>query len=108
MVTITIAYPNAAGSRFDMEYYLGTHMPMSARLLSAHPEFRSCTIERGLSGAEPGSRPPFAALCHFVFDSVDGFMAAFTPHAGHLQGDIPNYTDIVPVIQVSDVGFQRS
>jgi uncharacterized protein (TIGR02118 family) len=106
MVTITIAYPNAPGSRFDMEYYLRTHMPMSARLLSAHPEFRSCTIDRGLGGAEPGSPPPFAALCQFVFDSLEGFVAAFTPHAAQLQGDMPNYTDIVPVIQVGEVAFE--
>ena len=108
MITITIAYPNAPGSWFDVEYYLRTHMPLSARLLSAHPGFRSCTIERGLSGAEPGSPAPFAALCHFVFDSIEEFVAAFTPHASQLQGDMPNYTDIVPVIQVSTVAFQHS
>lgn len=108
MVTITIAYPNAPGSRFDMEYYIGTHMPMSAGLLSAHPGFRRCTIDRGLAGAEPGSPPPFAALCHFVFDSFEEFVAAFTPHSAQLQGDMPNYTDIVPLIQVSAVAFEYS
>jgi hypothetical protein len=30
-------------------------------------------------------------------------MAAFMPHAEVLQGDMPNYTDIEPVIQISEV-----
>ena len=30
-------------------------------------------------------------------------MGAFTPVAGQLQGDIPNYTNIEPVIQISDI-----
>jgi hypothetical protein len=42
-------------------------------------------------------------MCHFLFDSFDGFLAAFTPHAGMLRGDTPNYTDIKPIIQISEV-----
>jgi hypothetical protein len=30
-------------------------------------------------------------------------MAAFMPNAEMLQGDVPNYTDIEPVIQFSEV-----
>ena len=32
-------------------------------------------------------------MCHFLFSSVDAFMAAFMPNAPELQGDMPNYTD---------------
>ncbi|MBI1881062.1 MAG: EthD family reductase [Chloroflexi bacterium] len=46
----------------------------------------------------PGSDPTYVALCHFLFDSVEDFLAAFNPHAGFLQGDMPNYTDIKPII----------
>jgi hypothetical protein len=34
-------------------------------------------------------------------------MAAFLPHAAELQGDIPNYTDVESIIQVSDVLISR-
>lgn len=51
----------------------------------------------------PGSAAATIALCHFLFDSQDSFMAAFMSHAAVLQGDMPNYTDIEPIIQVSDV-----
>jgi uncharacterized protein (TIGR02118 family) len=42
-------------------------------------------------------------MCHFSFDSVESFMAAFVPHAAVLQGDIPNYTDVAPVIQFNEI-----
>ena len=90
-----------------MRYYIDAHMPVSIGLLSVHPGFKGVSVERGLSGAEPGSVATYIAMCHFLFDSVESFMAAFAPHAHELQGDIPNYTDIPPVIQVSEVLISR-
>jgi len=34
---------------------------------------------------------------------VDAFQKAFGPHADAIMGDIPNYTDIQPVIQLNEV-----
>jgi uncharacterized protein (TIGR02118 family) len=107
MTKISILYPNNLDSRFDMRYYIDTHMPMSIELLSAHPGFKGVSVERGLGGAEPGSGAAYVAMCHFLFDSIEDFMAAFTPHADRLQGDMPNYTDIKPVIQISEVLISR-
>jgi hypothetical protein len=42
-------------------------------------------------------------MCHFLFESVEAFMAAFLPHAPELQGDIPNYTNVSPLIQINEV-----
>lgn len=103
MVKISILYPNSKGSRFDIPYYLETHMPRSIRLLSAHPGFKGVSVERGLGGAVPGSEPTYTAMCHFLFNSVEDFLAAFMPNAEGLQGDMPNYTDIAPVIQFNEV-----
>ncbi|WFP50840.1 EthD family reductase [Methylomonas sp. EFPC3] len=103
MKKISILYPNQAGARFDFAYYLDSHMPLSIARLSAHPGYRGVSVERGLSGAVPGSEPAYVAMCNFLFESVDDFLAAFMPHAAELQGDMPNYTDIEPVIQLNDV-----
>lgn len=108
MVKISILYPNNAGNRFDFSYYVETHMPMSLARLSAHQGFKGVSIERGSSGAVPGSKPTYIAMCHFLFDSVGDFMAAFIPNAEMLQSDVPNYTDIEPVIQFSEVLSVRS
>jgi len=107
MTRISILYPNKKGSRFDFRYYVETHMPMSIRLLSAHPGFRSVSVERGVGGAAPGSEPAYLAMCHFLFASIEDFMAAFMPNADTLQGDIPRYTDIEPVIQFNEVLISR-
>lgn len=103
MIKICILYPNNKGSRFDFSYYVKTHMPMSIDLLSAHPGFRGVSVEHGLNGAMPGTEAVYVAMCHFLFDSAENFMAAFMPHAAVLQDDMPNYTNIEPVIQVNEV-----
>jgi uncharacterized protein (TIGR02118 family) len=100
---ISILYPNRPGSRFDMSYYLDRHMPRSIELLSAHPGWRGVMVDKGVAGTEPGAPPAYAAMCHFLFDSAESFMAAFMPHAPELQGDIANYTDVAPVIQINEV-----
>jgi uncharacterized protein (TIGR02118 family) len=101
MTRISILYPSKPGHRFDVDYYLQVHMPMAARLLGS--AVKSISIEIGVSGAIPGQPAPFAAIVGFVCDSAQSFGTAFTPVAAQLQGDIPNYTDIEPVIQVSEI-----
>lgn len=103
MVKISILYPASAGARFDLRYYVDTHMPLSIRLLGQHPGFRGVSVERGVGGAAPGSEPAFVAMCHFLFESAEAFMAAFMPNAATLQGDMPNYTNIAPVIQINEI-----
>jgi len=107
MIKISILYPNNPGSRFDLRYYAETHMPMSIDLLGAHPGFKGVSVEQGLGGLIPGSEAAYVAMCHFLFDSLEDFIAAFTPHAALLQGDMPNYTDIEPVIQFNAVLISR-
>jgi uncharacterized protein (TIGR02118 family) len=107
MTKISILYPNRKGSRFDVHYYTGTHMPLSIELLSAHPGFKGVSVERELSGAEPGTDAEYVATCNFLFDSIGDFMAALMPHAARLRSDRPNYTDIKPVMQASEVLLSR-
>jgi uncharacterized protein (TIGR02118 family) len=47
-------------------------------------------------------------MCHFFCTSVESFQAGFGPHAQEIMGDIPNYTDLTPVIQISEVVVERS
>ena len=100
-------YPNEQDSKFDMNYYLTTHMPLSIERLSASKGFKGVSVERGLGGEFPGSNPRYIAMCHYLFDSVEDFLAAFTPHATLLQSDMPNYTDTKPIIQISAVEITR-
>jgi len=105
MIKVSILYPNRPGSKFDFDYYLNRNRPMSLKLLG--PAIKSVSIDRGLERTERGSAPAFFALCHFVCDSRESFEAAFLPNAETLQGDIPRYTDVAPVIQFSEIALTR-
>lgn len=107
MTKISILYPNRDGARFDFAYYVRTHMPLSIDSLSKHRGFRGVSVERGIGGPQPGSPAAFVAMCHFLFTSAEDFIEAFMQHAERLQGDMPNYTDIEPVIQFNEVLIYR-
>jgi uncharacterized protein (TIGR02118 family) len=101
MIKVSVLYPNNEGSKFDMSYYCGSHIPMVQEKLGA--ACKGVAVEQGMAGATPGSRPAFVAMGHLYFDSVAAFQSAFGPHANHIMADIPNYTDIQPTIQISEV-----
>jgi uncharacterized protein (TIGR02118 family) len=103
MVRISILYPNSPNVRFDFDYYIAKHMPRSIELLGAHPGFKGVSVERGQASTAPNQPPAYIAMCHFLFESTEAFLAAFMPHASELQGDIPNYTDSQAVVQINDV-----
>lgn len=101
MIKVSVFYPKHEGSTFDMKYYCERHIPMVRSKLGT-----ACTgaaVEEGLAGAAPGSPPAFAALGHLYFESAESFQAAFGPHAEAIIGDIPNYTNVQPTIQISQV-----
>ena len=107
MTRISFLYPNRKDARFDMHYYVKKHMPWSIALLSAHPGFKGVSVERGVSGVAPGVGPEYVAVCHFLFESLDDFMAAVTPNLAALQADMKNYTDLEPTFQVSEILISR-
>jgi uncharacterized protein (TIGR02118 family) len=101
MIKVSVLYANAPGVRFDHDYYRDRHLPLlKARMGDACKRY---TIDKGLAGGAPGAAAPFVALCHIYCDSLDSFQAGFGPHAAEIMADIPNYTDVTPVVQVSEV-----
>ncbi len=101
MIRVTVLYPNRPDARFDAIYYREKHIPMVRRLLG--PALKGITVEGGLSGEAPGSPPPYLASVHLAFESQEAFEAAFGPHDAIITQDIPHYTNIEPVVQISEV-----
>ena len=101
MVKVSVFYPNDDGKKFDMNYYLSTHIPLVQKLLGS-----ACTnaaVDQGLAGGTPGSNATYVDIGHLFFNSVDDFITSFGPNANTLMSDIPNYTDISPVVQVNEI-----
>jgi uncharacterized protein (TIGR02118 family) len=101
VIKVSVLYPNSEGSKFDMDYYLSSHIPMVQSKLGA--ACKGASVEEGMAGGAPGAPATYSAMGHLLFDSVQDFQAAFGPHAEAIMGDIPNYSNVSPVIQISEV-----
>jgi uncharacterized protein (TIGR02118 family) len=103
MIKVTILYPNTPDATFDMKYYVTRHLPMVRDKCA--PACHSIAAEGGLGGAQPGSQAPYIAIGHLTFDSAEAFQKSFGPHAAEILGDIPNYTNLQPIIQISEIAL---
>ena len=101
MVKVTILYPNNEGSTFDMDYYTEKHMPMVADVLGESMKYYK--IDKGISGRTPEETTPYMAIGYLYFNKLSDYQKAFGPNAKKITGDIPNYTNVAPIIQISKV-----
>jgi uncharacterized protein (TIGR02118 family) len=102
MIRVTVLYPNEPGKRFDHAYYAGKHLPLVMERLKGSGMLRY-EVDKGLAGGGPGAPAPFIAACHLYFNAAADFQKGIGAHGGEIMADIPNYTDISPQIQISEV-----
>lgn len=101
MIKVSVMYPNTPGARFNHEYYRDKHMPLVKTLMGENCKFY--TVDKGLAGGTEGAPATYVAMCHIYCDSVEAFQRGFGPRATEIMSDIANYTDLQPVVQISDV-----
>jgi uncharacterized protein (TIGR02118 family) len=90
-----------AAERFDaLSTRTGELDDRSNRSLPGRPRPH---IRHGIGGSTPRAPAAFVAMVHATFDSAEVFASAFAPYAAELQRDAPNYTNIQPVVQISEV-----
>ena len=102
MIKVSVLYPNESGKKFDMDYFTNKHIPMVRQRLDGGGLLRS-EFEGGISSADPSAPAPFVAIGVLYFNVVEEVHEAFKTHGREIMGDIPNYTDIAPQIQISEV-----
>lgn len=101
MIRVSVMYPNTEGKRFDHDYYANKHCTMIAE--KCGDAMVKYEIDKGIAGMPPGQPAPYIAAVHMFFNDMGSFQSAFAPHAGAIMGDVPNYTDLMPTIQISEV-----
>jgi uncharacterized protein (TIGR02118 family) len=106
MIKVSVMYPNQPGARFDHGYYRDRHMPLVKSRMGDKCLYY--TVDKGLAGGSPDAPPTYVAMCHIFCDSVAAFQEGFGPHAQEILGDIPKYTDLAPVLQISEVIVEHS
>lgn len=100
-IKVSILYLNTEGKHFDMGYYANNHIPNVGKMLGKL--LIKATVEKGLSGVQQNSKTPYITIASMYFASLGDFRKAFEPHAITIMKDVANFTDIEPVIQVSEV-----
>jgi len=93
MIRLSVLYPKTDGAKFDHDYYRDKHVPLAVSTWGVE----RFEIDKGVDG-------PYEAAVHFFFESMDQVQAAMG-HAGTgaIMADVANYTNITPVMQVSEI-----
>ena len=101
MIVFTVMYPNEEGKRFDMDYYCTKHLGLVKEKVGE--ALKGVSVEKGLSGAAPGSPAEYAVVCHLQFDSIEDLATYMAPHSPAFDADVPNFTDMTPCFQINEV-----
>lgn len=101
LIKVSVMYPYAEGKTFNMEYYETKHMPTVAGFLGSN--LVKYAIEKGLASGIPNQPLSFVAIGTFYVKSLSDYQAAVGQNRDAIRADFPNYTNISPVILVSEV-----
>lgn len=100
-IKVAILYPNGEDATFDMDYYEEKHMPMVAGFIGDNLKFYE--IDKGLAGRTPEDEVPFVAIGYFYVSDLAQYNAAIGQNIDAILGDFKNYTNIRPVVQISEI-----
>ncbi|KAK7893838.1 hypothetical protein LTR67_006539 [Exophiala xenobiotica] len=99
----TVLYPNEDDIKFDMSYYLSTHMPLVMERFGKYG-LKGYQVTDYKPGAD-GAKPPFCTGCTLIWDSPEDMQSAMSAgdDAGVVFGDIPNFCNKQPVLMAGSV-----
>ena len=93
MIRVSVLYPSGDDTTFNHDYYRDSHVPLA---LSAWG-LEAAEIDKGVSG-------PYVAAVHFNFADMAAFQGAMAAEGtGAVMADVANYTNITPVMQISEI-----
>ena len=94
MIRVSMMYPVTEGSTFDLDYYKTKHM---GEIVMQTPDVVRFEIDEAIDG-------PYFMVGQIYFESAEALEAAMkAPTAEEAWADVPNFTNLQPVMQVSRV-----
>jgi len=101
MFKVSVMYPNVDGARFDYDYYRTSHMNLVREHLGEFGLVKT-EVEKEVSGG--GEAPaPYIGIGTLYFDSADGYDRGIVRWGSVLRADIPNFTNVSPIRQISEI-----
>ena len=101
MFKVSVMYPNEEGVRFDFEYYRNTHLKLVEEQLKPFGLLKT-GMDKGISGGA-GQPAPYVCVGHLYFDRADGYDEGVKTAGTVLRADIPNFTNVTPIRQISEI-----
>ncbi|MBN2041918.1 MAG: EthD family reductase [Spirochaetes bacterium] len=101
MIRVDVCYPAKENGRFDFDYYTQKHIPMTMDLLKDYGCVRS-EVDKGMPGPG-GASPLFVCVGYLYFEDLERMAKGLEAIGSKLAEDMPNYTDIEPQIQTSEI-----
>jgi uncharacterized protein (TIGR02118 family) len=102
MIRVLVLYPNKPGAKFDYTYYTEKHVPLFKTCMEPFGLVR-VEIDKGIAGTSPGAPPPYVTLALCTFNSLEALQKGFASHAQEILADLPNFTNIEPQLQISEI-----
>src|SRR5688500_18150977 len=100
MIELSVMYPEQKDKRFNLDYYLNDHFRLVQRTWGKL--IKDAYITKGVSSVAEGAPPLYRVTAHLRFGSLEDLGEALAQGA-EIFADIPNFTDIQPVVQANEV-----
>jgi uncharacterized protein (TIGR02118 family) len=106
MILVSVMYPGGENATFDESYCLGNHIPL-VRKRWIPMGLEEVHLVKG-TGKPNGSLPPYRVMALLRFRSLQDFRVAAGAHGAEIFADIPNFTNVQPVLQINEPLGQKS
>ncbi|MEE8414839.1 MAG: EthD family reductase [Desulfobacterales bacterium] len=101
MYKLSVMYPNQEDAQFDFDYYRTKHMDLVQANLSSFGLIKT-EVDKGISGG--GEQPaPYICVGNLYFESKEGFDKGMADVGAILRADIPKFTNVTPIRQISEI-----
>jgi uncharacterized protein (TIGR02118 family) len=94
-------YPNSADLKFDKYYYTKQHGQLLTELLG--DAIVASDVNFGIAGGSPEQPAPYVVIANLSFESMETFQQSFGANAETILADLPNFTNVEPHVQISEV-----
>jgi len=102
MIAMSVMYPSQDGGTFDMDYYLNTHLPLVGKLWGEMGQ-KGAQVVKGVAGGGTDTEAPYVVMAQVFFETREELHAAQKAHGKEIFADLANFTNLTPVVQVSEV-----
>lgn len=99
--TVTVLYPNEPDAKYDVDYYINSHMPLVGSTWKPFGMTSWSVIKYG--PGPDGAEPKYAFAGILQWDSIENVRKSLAaPEAAKVMQDVPNYSNKQPLFLIGE------